>query len=131
MPLSVDVIITAIYYVILSIADPPQKINLAWSEEVTCQQTQVIPFIGHPFILLSGRWSKDCNFGPDRNAYNKEKNKCKRSSKLNSDHSQSAVRREQLHKGHKVNCPAKILVKEVFVFTQVEVPKFMYDRDLW
>lgn len=53
--------------------------------------------------------------------WNKKKQKEQRDARMDVDHPQATVPYEQLDKGHKVGCPAKIIAKEAYVFTSIKV----------
>ena len=68
-----------------------------------------------PHVILPGVCSMDCNYGPDRNKANKSKWVAKKTGQKDVDHSQtSSVSKVIIQRGHKVNCPAKITMKETF-----------------
>ena len=70
---------------------------------------------GTPHVILPGVCSMDCNYGPDRNKANKNKWVAKKTVQKDVDHSQtSSVSKVIIQRGHKVNCPAKISMKETF-----------------
>ena len=59
---------------------------------------------------------QECNYGPDRNQRQKRKWAAKKEKDKNVDHSQTSfVPKLIIQKGHKVDCPAVITIKEAFL----------------
>ena len=76
----------------------------------------LIPRMDKPHIVLNGQIKQECNCGPNRNLQQKRKWAVKKEQEKDVDHSQtSSVSKLIIQRGHKVNCPAYISVKEVFV----------------
>ena len=59
---------------------------------------------------------QECNYGPDRNKRQKRKWASKKEKDKNIDHNQTAyVSKLIIQRGHKVDCPVTICIKESFV----------------
>ena len=54
-------------------------------------------------------------YGPERNKWNKKKAAERREKKQNVDHPQASGSKMQIQRGHKVDCPARIIIKETFM----------------
>ena len=69
----------------------------------------------HSNVILPGVYSLDCNYGPDRNKPNKRKWLDRKTKEKDVDHNQTAsVSKLIIQRGHKVDCPAKICIKETY-----------------
>ena len=75
----------------------------------------VVPKNDKPHVVLSGIHILDCNYGPERNKWNKKKAAECREKKQNMDHPQASGSKMQIQRGHKVDCPARIIIKETFM----------------
>ena len=76
----------------------------------------LIPRQTKPHVVLAGQIKQECNYEPDRNLSQKRKYAAKKEKEKNVDHSQtSSVSKLIIQRGHKVDCPAYICVKEAFV----------------
>ena len=97
----------------------PDKINVSWEYRNPKDSLAILPLVPRnkqPHIVLTGVYSLDCNYGPDRNKANKRKWVDKKNSEKDVDHSQtSSMAKVIIQRGHKVDCPAKISVKETFL----------------
>ena len=77
----------------------------------------LIPRQTKQHVVLAGQIEQECNYGPDRNLSQKRKHAAKKEKEKNMDHSQtSSVLKLIIQRGHKVDCPTYICVKEAFVF---------------
>ena len=75
----------------------------------------VVPKNDKPHVVLSGVHILDCNYGPERNKWNKKKAAERREKKQNVNHPQASGSKMQIQHGHKVDCPARIIIKETFI----------------
>ena len=76
----------------------------------------LIPRMDKPHVVLNGQIKQEWNHGPDRNLWQKRKWAAKKQQEKDVDHSQtSSVSKLIIQRGHKVNCPAYVSVKEAFV----------------
>ena len=80
----------------------------------------VVPRREQPHIVLPDILVYDCNYGPERNVTNKRKAMDCCEKKQNVDHSQTGVLKLQIQQGHKVDCPARICVKETFLLEEYQ-----------
>ena len=75
----------------------------------------LVPQTNTAHVILPGVYSLDCNYGPDRNKPNKRKWVEKKTKEKDVDHNQTAsVSKLIIQRGHKVDCPAKICIKETY-----------------
>ena len=89
-----------------------------WEYKNPSESTALVPVVPRreqPHIVLPGILVYECNYEPERNAMNKRKAMERREKKQNVDHSQASVLKLQIQRGHKVDCPARICVKETFL----------------
>ena len=97
----------------------PEKPACYWEYRNPKDNVGMIPLVprsDQPHVILPGVYSFNCNYGPDRNKSNKHKWSERKSAEKDVDHSQtSSVAKVIIQQGHKVDCPAKISVKETFV----------------
>ena len=94
-----------------------------WEYKNPSESTSIIPVVPRreqPHIVLPGILVYDCNYGPERNAMNKWKAMDCHEKKQNVDHSQAGVSKLQIQWGHKVDCPARICVKETFLLKEYQ-----------
>ena len=75
----------------------------------------VVPKKDKPHIVLPGLHILDYNYWPEQNKWNKRKTAECREEKQNVDCSQASVSKVQIQCGHKVNCTARICIKETFL----------------
>ena len=75
----------------------------------------VVPKNDKPTVVLSGIHILDCNYGPEHNKWNKNKAAERREKKQNINHPQASGSKMQIQRGHKVDCPAQIIIKETFI----------------
>ena len=80
----------------------------------------VVPRREQPHIVLPGILVYNCNYGLERNATNKRMAMDRHEKKQNVDHNQAGVSKLQIQLGHKVDCPAKICVKETFLLEKYQ-----------
>ena len=75
----------------------------------------LVPAMNTPHVILPGVYSLDCYYGPDRNKLNKWKWIDRKTKEKDVDHNQTAsVSKLIIQQGHKVDCPAKISIKETY-----------------
>ena len=75
----------------------------------------LVPQTNTAHVILPGVYSLDCNYGPDRNKPNKRKWLDRKTKEKDVDHNQTAsVSKLIIQRGHKVDCPAKICIKETY-----------------
>ena len=104
----------------LTFSDFPEKPSVHIEYRNPKDPIEVVPLVprtgkGTPHVVLPGVCSMDCNYGPDRNKANKSKWVAKKTAQKDVDHSQtSSVSKLIIQRGHKVDCPAKIAMKETF-----------------
>ena len=76
----------------------------------------LVPRREKPHVILCGQIKQECNYEPDRNLRQKHKWAAKKEQEKDVDHSQTAsVTKVIIQRGHKVDCPACICIKEAFV----------------
>ena len=96
----------------------PGKPSVYWEYKLQSENAAVlavVPKKDKPHVVLPGIHILDCNYGPERNKWNKQKAAERRERKQNVDHPQASGSKLQLQRGHKVDCPARIIVKETFL----------------
>ena len=103
----------------MAIVDFPAKPSVYWeyrNPKEPLDMLPVMPRMEKPHVVLSGQIKQECNYGPDRNLHQKRKWAEKKQKDKDVDHSQTAsVSKVIIQRGHKVDCPAYICVKETFV----------------
>ena len=96
----------------------PDKPSVHWEYRNPKEPLEMLPLIPRmdkPHVVLNGQIKQECNYGPDRNLQQKRKWAAKKEQEKDVDHSQtSSVSKLIIQRGHKVNCPAYISVKEAF-----------------
>ena len=88
----------------------PGQLAVYWEYKLPSDNTAllaVVPKKDKPHIVLPGLHILDCNYGPEQNKWNKRKAAEGGEKKQNVDHSQASV--------SKVDCPARICIKETFL----------------
>ena len=85
--------------------------------------TGLVPRSNIPVDILSGMTLYDCRHGRERHESAKKKYASKREKEQNVDHPVPRQRRQQMFGTLKVNCEARIEVKETFVFKNVQIPE--------
>ena len=96
----------------------PRKPSVHWEYKLPSENPavlSVVPRNDKPHVVLSGIHILDCNYGPERNQWNKKKAAECREKKQNVDHPQASGSKMQIQRGHKVDCPARINIKETFL----------------
>ena len=97
----------------------PDKPSVHWEYQNPKEPLEMLPLIprmNKPHIVLNGQIKQECNYGPYMNFQQKQKWAAKKEKEKDIDHSQmSLVSKLIIQRGHKVNCPAYISVKEAFV----------------
>lgn len=103
----------------IKIVEIPEKPSVHWeyrNPKDPIDMLPLIPKMDKPLIVLPGHIKQECNYGPDRNLRQKRKWAAKKEKDKDVDHSQtSSVSKVIIQRGHKVNCPAHICIKEAFV----------------
>ena len=106
------------------IAAFPEKLSVYWEYRNPKEPLDILPLMlrmEKPHVVLSGQIKQECNYGPDRNLWQKCKWAKKKEGDKDVDHSQtSSVSKVIFQRGHKVNCPAYICIKEAFVLYDYE-----------
>ena len=96
----------------------PGKPAVYWEYKLPYDNTAflaVVPKKGKPHVVLPGLHILNCNYGPEQNKWNKRKAAEGREKKQNVDHSQVSVSKVHIQRGHKVDCAARICIKETFL----------------
>ena len=109
------------HFKLISFAALPGKPSAFWEYKNPSESTGLIPVVPRreqPHIVLPGILVYKCNYGLERNSMNKWKAMERRQKKQNVDHSQAGVSKLQIQRGHKVDCPARICVKETFLLEE-------------
>ena len=105
--------------VTMPIVDFPEKPSVHWeyrNPKKPLSMLPVMPRMEKLHVILRGQIKQECNYGPDQNVRHKRKWAKKKEKDKNVDHSQTAaVSKVIIQRGHKVDCPAYICVKETFV----------------
>ena len=89
-----------------------------WEYRLPTENTALLPLVpkrDKPHVVVPGLHILECNYGPERNKWNKRKAAERREEKQNVDHSQASVSTVRIQRGHKVDCPARICIKETFI----------------
>ena len=86
-----------------------------WEYKLPSDNTALLVVVPKKDVVLPGLHILDCNYGPERNKWNKRKAAEHREKKQNVDHSQASVSKVHIQHGHKVDCPARICIKETFL----------------
>ena len=87
----------------------------------------IIPRRDKPHIVLPGELKQECNYGPDRNLRQKKKWAAKKEKDKDIDHSQTSyVSKLIIQRGHKVDCPATICMKEAFILESYNEVHYCY-----
>lgn len=94
-----------------------QKVKLSrTSEKTKTCPIPVIPDHRRPLYILPGVTYYDCHHGPDRCAKKKSDAALSRERRQNVDHPSTSRSRPALFDTVKVDCPARIYLKEVFAY---------------
>ena len=89
-----------------------------WEYRLPTENTALLALVpkrDKPHVVVPGLHILECNYGPERNKWNKRKAAERREKKQNVDHSQASVSTVHIQRGHKVDCPAWICIKETFI----------------
>ena len=89
-----------------------------WEYRLPSENTALLALVpkrDKPHIVVPGLHILECNYGPERNKWNKRKAAERQEKKQNVDHSQASVSTVHIQRGHKVDCPARICIKETFI----------------
>ena len=102
---------------------PEGRWNVEWSHVnrhkagVVC----VVPEGNMPLVPVPEVATLQCTFGPDNGVTAKKRYAAQRDAGQNTDHTKRRRQRRQVYSTRKVNCPARIVAKEVFVFVEYQV----------